>query len=71
MMANTKPTLTEDLPKISMLVISVLIMYWSLGSKTTFYYTVIIALSIIIFRQKEIKSLFINDIVSIFKEDEE
>jgi len=68
MAKKEKPLLSNDLPQIAMLIISVLIIYWAFGSKTTFYYTVVILLSIIVYRHEEIKELFVNDLVQIFKE---
>lgn len=61
--------LTDDLPEMSILIISIIIVYWVFGAKTAFYYIVIIALSMLLFRQKEIKSLFVDDITEIFKEE--
>lgn len=61
--------LTDDLPELSILIVSIIIVYWVFGPKTTFSYIVIIALSMAIFRQKEIKNLFLDDVVEIFKEE--
>lgn len=66
-MAKTENKLSNDLPEIAILILSVLIVYWAFGQKATFYYTLVMALSIILFRQKEIKSLFVDDIVKIFE----
>jgi len=62
--------ITNNLPEISILIVSILIVYWFFGQKSTFNYLVIIALSMVIFRRKEIKNLFVDDIVEIFKEEE-
>jgi hypothetical protein len=65
-MAKKQENIANELPQISILILSVLIVYWSFGQKATFYYTLVMALSIIMFRQKEIRNLFVNDIVKIF-----
>jgi hypothetical protein len=62
-------SLTDDLPELSILIVSIMLVYWVFGGKTAFSYIIVIALSMAIFRQSEIKGLFIDDIVEIFKEE--
>ena len=61
--------ISNDLPQIAMIVVSVVLVYWYFGQKTTFNYLTMILISIIFFRRNEIKKLFVDDLVAIFKEE--
>ena len=61
-------TLFDQFPYIVMILVSIIIINWTFGEKTTFSYLVMILLSIIFFRKNEINELFIKDIKEIFKE---
>lgn len=62
--------ISKDIPKIAMLILSLILVTWAFGSKTTFYYLLTILFGIILSRKNEINELFIKDIVNIFDEEE-